>query len=381
MKDTTWLQDHLELENDLASLIRDMVKERGKTCISIIVPTHRAGQDRQGDRLEVLRATMAVNKEVLNSPGNFLRDIDSLFQQIDFNRNKEGIGIFVSPGIKKLVSFPFPIKKKVIIDKCFQLLDLIYTDNYRTAYYLLDISKKEIHLFEEIMDHLEEIKDENFPKEIKDGYEYNKPSHSNSATGYAHVKEVEKDKSILNQVRIKRTFQSTDKLLSKYIVRKDVPLLLCGPTKDISSYRSITKHTENIITSISDNYKDTSLHDLEVLAWQQVRSWIDEQKLKSVNEFKEKRGEGLGVFGIEKIWIAAKEGRGRILLVERDYGKAGFVTADDGLFLQDPGGKQAKSCDAVDEIINTVLEKNGEVIVVEKDVLEDYEGIALVTRY
>ena len=324
---------------------------------------------------------MTANQALVNKPGNFLRDIDSLFQQIDFNRNKEGVGIFVSPGIKRLISFPFPVTKKIAVQESFHLHDLIYTENYGIVYYLLDISKKEIHLFKGMMDHLEEIKDENFPKEIVDNYEYNKPSHSNSGSGYAHVKEVEKDKSIMSQIRLKKIFRQTDKSLSKYIVTKDTPLLLCGPAKDISIYRSATKHPENIVTSISDNYKGTSIHDLEVLAWLQIRSFIDEQKLKLVNEFKEKRGEGLGVYGIEKIWTAAKEGRGLVLLVEKGYGKTAFVTMDNRLFLQDPGEKDARYCDVVDEIINTVLEKNGKVIVVENDILEDYERIALIMRY
>ena len=377
----TWLQDHSKSKDDLASVIKEMLNERGKTCVSIIVHTHRLGQDRQGDRLEIHRAVMAANQAVLNEPGNFLSDIDSLFQQIDFNRNGEGIGIFVSPGVKKLVSFPFPVTKKIVVNNFFHLHDLIYTENYGATYYLLDISKKEIHLFKGSMDHLEEIRDENFPKEIVDNYEYNKPSHSNSGSGYAHVKEVEKDKSIMSQVRLKKVFRQTDKSLSKYIVTKDTPLLLCGPTKDISIYRSATKHPENIVGSISDNYKGTSIHDLEVLAWLKIRSFIDEQKLKLVNEFKEKRGEGLGVRGIEKIWTAAKEGRGLILLVEKDYEKAAFVTKDNRLVLQDPEETGARYGDVVDELINTVLEKNGKVIVVEKDILEDYDGIALITRY
>jgi hypothetical protein len=365
----------------MASVIKNLVKERGKTCVSIIVPTHRVGQDRQGDKLEIQRAVMTANQALVNKAGNFLSDIDSLFQQIDFKRNKEGIGIFVSPGIKKLVNFPFPVTEKVVVNKFFHLHDLIYTENYGTVYYLLDISKKEIHFFKGMMDHLEEIKDENFPKEIVDNYEYNKPSHSNSGSGYAHVKEVEKDKSIMSQIRLKKIFRQTDKLLSKYIVTKDTPLLLCGPEKDISIYRSATKHAENIVSSISDNYKGTSIHDLEVLAWLQIRSFIDEQKLKLVNEFKEKRGEGLGVYGIKKIWTAAKEGRGLVLLVEKDYGKTAFVTTDNRLFLETPEEKDARYCDVVDEIVNTVLEKKGKVIVMEKDILEDYERIALITRY
>jgi release factor family 3 len=381
MTQTTWLQNPSNAKDSAASIIKSMVNEKGKTCVSIIVPTHRIAPSGQGDRLEVQRAIIAAKEIVSNKPGNFLLDIDSLFDQIDFNKNKEGVGIFVSPNIKKILSFPFPVTRKIVVNNFFHLHDLIYIENYQTDYYLLDISKKEIHLFRGMLDHLEEIKDKNFPKKIVDDYEYGKPSRSNSGSGYAHVKDVEKDKSTLRELRLKKIFQVTDKLLSKYINTKDIPLLLCGPTEDISIYRSATKHTDNIITSMSDNYKGSSVHDLALLAWLQVRSFIDERKLKLVDDLKEKFGEGLAICGIDGIWPATKEGRGRLLLVEKDYGKMGLITKDDQLFLHGSGEKPVRYSDVIDEIINTVLEKNGKVVIMEKGGLEGYGGIALMLRY
>lgn len=380
MQPSTWLQSHLT-DDDVTSDIAEMVKEKGKTCASIIVPTHRSGQDRQGDRLEVQRAVDAAKQAVLNTPGDFSLAIDSLLGEIDFKRNKEGVGIFVSPRVRKLVRFPFPVTKKIVVDEFFHLNDLLYVENYRTAYYLLDISRKEIHLFRGMIDRLEEIEDENFPMQIAEEYEYNKPGPSGSGTGRAQVKDVEKDKSILVQARMKKTFQQADKLLSKYIVKNDIPLLLCGPEKNISIYRSITHHADNIVSFISNNSKSASIHDLAILAWQQIKSFLDEQKLKLVNDFKEKVGKVLAVSGVEEIWTAAEEGRGLILLVEKDYGKAAFVTKDNKLSLQQAKEKDVKHPDVVNEIINTVLEKNGKVVIVENDILKEYERIALILRY
>lgn len=381
MEHTTWLQNNLGIDDDVRSHIKDMVAERGETCVSIIVPTHRVGQDRQADRLEIERAVAAAKKAVLNKPGDLALAIDSLFQQIDFTRNKEGIGIFVSPHLRQLVKFPFAVTKKIVVNESFDLHDLLYIENYSTVYYLLDISKKIIYLFRGIMDHLEEIKDENFPKEFVDDYEYNKPSPSGSGKGYTQVKDVEKDKSILQQARLKKMLQQVAKSLSKYILNKDVPLLICGPEKNIAIYRSITNHAGNIVTLMSDNYKGASIHDLAILAWPQIKSYLDEQKLKLVNEFKEKLGKGLAACGVEDIWPAASEGRGLILLVEKDYEKAAFVTSDNNSSLQHPDEGHVKYPDVVNEIMTTVLDKNGKVIIVEKDVLKDYKRIGLIMRY
>ena len=380
MAHTTWLQNHAEIY-DVSTDIKDMVKEKGNTCVSIIVPTHRLGQDRQGDKTEIQQAIFAAKQAVQYEHGDFLQSIDKLFGQIDFSRNKEGVGMFVSPRINKLVKFPFPVTKKIVINKFFHLHDLLYIENYRIVYYVLDISKKEIHLFGGVLDHLEEIRDDYFPKTINEEYEYNKPSRSSSDAGYAHVKGFEKDKSILQQIRIKKIFQQADKALGKYTLSKDTPFLLCGPEKAISIFRSVTRHAQNILTSIHDNYKGAELHDLEVSAWLRVRSFLDDQKLKIIGTIKERIGEASAAYGIEDVWNAAKQGRGLTLLVEKDYGKPAFLAQDNRLYLRHPQETHVKFPDVVNEIINTVIEKNGEVVIVEKNALKEYERIALILRY
>ena len=366
MSHTTWLHSHLDTDNDVSSEIKDMVKEKGNTCVSIILPTHSLGQDRQADVKEVQRAILVAKQSGLKEKEKILSGIDDLFDQIDFNRNREGIGIFVSSHIKKLVKFPFPVTKKIIVNTLFHLHDLLYLENYGTAYYLLDISKKEIRLFRGIMDHLDEIKDENFPKEIIDDYEYTKPSRSSSNAGYAHVKGFEKDKAEVQHIRLKKIFDLTDKCLVKYLTSKETPFLLCGPERDISLFRSVTDHLDNIVGSIANNQQRTSMHDMEILSWHQIKSFIDQEKLKLIDEFKEKIGAGLAVYGMEGVWKAAKEGKAFKMLVEKEYNRSAFVTQE---------------VDTVNEIMSTVLEKNGKIIIVEKDDLKDFKRIVLIKRY
>ena len=377
---STSLQNHSAIDDGISIDIKNMVKEKGKTCISIIIPTHRIGSDRQGDHLEIERSVLVAKNLVQYEP-KLLKAIDALLETIDYTHNKEGLGLFVSLNIKKLIKFPFPVTKKVVVSKYFHLHDLINIENYKVHYYLLDLSKKEIRLFHGVMDLLEEITENNFPKKIIEEYEYNKPSQSTSYAGYAHEKGFEKDKSILQQIRLKNIFNEADKSLLKFLGTKNHPLILCGSTKVVDLYKSVTDFSDNIVAIISDNFQYTDIHELEIFAWEQIQSFIDRQKLKLVNEFKEKIGEGLGVYGIEDVWQATREGKGFKLLVEKDYGKPAFVTRDNKLLLKGPQEKYTRHSDVVNDIITTVLEKNGNVTILEKDNLKDYKRIALINRY
>ena len=137
MSHTTWLHSSLDTENDVSAEIKNMVKEKESTCVSIIVPTHRLGQDRQADIKEVQKAILLAKESIPNEEEEISSGIENLFEQIDFTRNKDGIGIFVSPHFRKLVKFPFPVTKKIIVNKLFHLHDLLNLENYSVPYYLL----------------------------------------------------------------------------------------------------------------------------------------------------------------------------------------------------------------------------------------------------
>jgi len=84
---------------------------------------------------------------------------------------------------------------------------------------------------------------------------------------------------------------------------------------------------------------------------------------------------------MEEVWEAAQEGKGFKLLVEKDYSRMAFITQEGRLYKHHPGEKNIKYPDVINEIITTVLEKNGKVFVVEKDTLTDHKRLALINRY
>ncbi|MFZ4676653.1 MAG: hypothetical protein ACOYM4_13345, partial [Nodosilinea sp.] len=93
------------------------------------------------------------------------------------------------------------------------------------------------------------------------------------------------------------------------------------------------------------------------------------------------QGEGKVVSAIEEVWRLAQDGRGKLLLVEKGYHVPAVVDEQGGLqVVAEPGGTEVMD-DAVDEIIEAVLAKGGEVMIVDNDALPDHGSIALTLRY
>lgn len=363
-----------------------MQKEKGKICVSIIVPTHRLSPERRVDKLAVERA-IAVAKEVLHNRYTvsnikpILHALDELYRDIDFSHNSDGLGLYVSPGIKLGVQFHFPVHEKVMVGDNFEMRDLVYKENYAAPYFVLMLTQKVVRLYKSSWEQLIEMNDANFPNKYEEEYSYSPPSQSTSYAGYAHVKSFEKDKSVLEEIRFSDFFGKIDKMMDDYLAG-NTPFILLGTEKDLAWFENNSSHKKNIIKKIAGNYNYFRESQIAEMAWPVMLSHLQQERQSMIKEFREKIGEHLGVNGIQPVWKAAHEGRALTLLVEKDYCKPGFVGEDiNRLYLHPPIKPHKTLADAVDEIIETVLGKKGHVVFTDNDLLKDYERIALITRY
>jgi hypothetical protein len=368
-------------------LVTLMQKEKGKICISIIVPSHKLSPERRVDRLEVERAVLQAKEELQHSYreeeiSQLQQSLDELVSQIDFNHNTPGIGLFVSSFVSQLVHFFFSVKEKVVIGPSFEIRDILYQTNYARRYFTLMLSEKEARLFEGRFDHLHEITDHHFPKKYVDDYIYASPARDTSSVGNAYVRVIERDKSQLEEIRYQHFAAEVGEILKDYLMN-DTPLILAGAKKDLSYFKSATHNRLHGIGEIPGNYFHTGVKELGDLSWELLRPYLDQATQKRVGEFKEKIGQGLAVTGMPEIWKAAGEGRGLELLVEKDFSQPGFlINTDPGhLHLSPPKEPHRILADAVDDLMECVLEKNGQVTFLENDSFRDYQRIALITRY
>lgn len=376
----------MKSEKLLREELLQMQKEKGKICVSIIVPTHKLSPERRVDKLEVKRAIKNA-KDLLQykySESNIepiLKSIDDLYETIDFTHNSNGLGLYVSPNTRLVVQFPFAIEEKVMVGDNFEVRDLLYKINYSSPYFVLLLTQKEARLFEGSFDALNELADDHFPKVYEEEYIYNTPSRGTSFGKQSHVKSFERDKSKVEEIRFKDFFRHIDELLKNYLTEK-TPLILLAVDEELSWFKDVSVHKHQIINKIEGSYNYSGVTQIAEMVWPVMQSHLQNEVELLVKEFEEKIGEHLGISSVQEVWRASKEGRGLKLLVEKDFCCPGFVEKETNhLYLKQPQKPYSTIADAVDEIIEMVLEKNGQVFFTENGRLKDYDQIALIARY
>lgn len=375
------------IQNDDLRLLQN---ERNDICISIILPTHPLSPDRRTDRVQLEKDIQEAKSHIQSRYGNavtgsLMQHIDDLYNQLDFMHSTAGVGLFVSGNVQKLVHFFFPVKGRVSISDKFDIRDLLYESFYDVPYSVLVLSQKEAKLYNGRLNTVIEITDKDFPVKNSDEYEYNRPSRGSSYAGYSNVKEFEKDKSVTEEIRLKSFFRKTDELLHNYL-NVDTPIIAAGDNKDLVYFSEVSRHDQNIACNIPGNYTTYSEHELGSLTWKAMKLFLDNKKEKLTRDMREQIGAGgPGIPGdaIGDLWRAALDGRGYKLFVEKDHSLTGYVSDNNEyeLYLQPPKHAYTIVPDIVNRIIELVIEKDGEVILVENDALRDHMRMALITRY
>lgn len=365
--------------------IEELLHNSDSPSVSIIVPVHRVSPERIKDE-GIVNKAVSQAKELLKKDfekvdnKQLLKNIDELLEGIDYSHSKEGIGIFASAGIAKVVKFPFQVVEKVKVGDTFDSRDLLYFADTIIDYCVLSISKKHLHLYMGKGEDLREIKNEDFPIDYEESYEYSKPSRGTSFGNT--LKDFEKDKSILQEIRLVDFLRSADHLIGKYI-NDHVPLLIAGGSKEVADYLHITQHSKRIIGKVIGNYTFNGDSKLASLAWEEVQNHFKNKNKTIISNLHELSIEMLAT-GVEKVWSAAKEGKGLELIVEKDFECDGFII-NDGFDLKREKPSETKNyikiTNTVEQIIKIVKEKKGKIIFVDNGELTDFNGIALKLRY
>lgn len=373
-------------EKLLGEDLLEIQQETGKICVSVIIPTHRLSPERRGDLTETEKAVEQAKELLKFKFGEkeikpVVRNLEELFTTIDFTHNQDGLGLFVSADRKFLVKFPFPVEKKIMVDNRFEMRDLLYKINFSEPYYILLLSEKDAKLFEGKHEEVKEVHDRYFPAVFKDDFIYNKPARSTSQAGQSHVKSFERDKSVLTEIRLEDFFREADEHLKGYLA-DDIPLILAGPEKELAWFEKVSAHTGRIIQRVKGNYTHHNSKKIAGFAWPIMQEHLQQKRKSLLKEYEELIGARRAVSGIQQVWEAAGEGKAFKLLVEKDFRMPGFVKdSDPHLYLRPPVAHHRVIADAVDELIEKVLEKRGQVFFMENGALTDQHRIALITRY
>lgn len=358
-------------------------------CVSIISPVHSRSPERQQDHLVIQKAVEAA-KTLIKMKANrkdksadlLIERLEDAYRQIDFIHLKKGIGIFVGSEMGKVVHFPFDVHQKIAVNSSFAALELFYYLYREKTYKLLAVRQHAVHLFNGYEDVLSEVMNEDFPSIYEEEFEYTHASKIVSH-GSTVMKQYEKDTHQLQEIRQKEFYRKTDDLLTKYINQDEVVMLSAG-TNEMSNFKSVSQHKKLIDGELLGSFSFKDNFTLGKKAWDKLQEVAHFKMDQMILQFQELIGRNLAVFGLQQVIHAAEEAKGRNLLIDKDFNFLGHVTAN-GLAYHPGTRSKDKEHFVVNEVYERILrlvrKSGGNIVFVDKGMLDNWEGIAMQLRY
>lgn len=352
-------------------------KQREHPSVSILLPTyHKAADELQQNPIRVKNLIRQAEDRLTQEVGKreaapLLEKLHQLEGQIDYQNPREGLALFVNPSASRMFYLPFEVAETVVVDETFHTRHLAHAMNRTKRYYVLTLSRDMARLYQATRDQLQLIEDGTFPMTAaQEGVE----TVMDTTFG------VDPGQYVSQQERV--FFQHVDKSLTGVLgASTDIALVVVGDTRALGYFQDVSHHKENVLATVGGNYDKLSLSDLSEKVWPAAREGFAARRDRVYDIFREAAVEK-SAHGLADVWRHAKEGRIATLLVEEDFHEPATVS-EDGMSLSLSNDATASGAldDAVDEVVEAVLQTSGRVVFFESGALEKCDRIAAILRY
>jgi hypothetical protein len=356
--------------------VRLLQQIRNYPCLTILLPTHRMAPENRQDPVRLKNLISEATNRLLSEFGKreveaLLKRLEDLTSGIDFNRTLDGLALFVNQDFARAFQLPFKVMERVIIDETFATRDLVYALNHSMRYWVLALSEKPTRLYEGTNDTLEEIKEKGFPMA------HEGPGGEAPLPGGHGVQ-----KSAYRDEYFQKFLRKVDGALKEMQAEDELPVILVGVDRHLAFFNNLTSQGASVIGSVTGNHDKTSPHELSKLVTPLIKTHLADKSREALEQLDKAIGEKKYASTIGDVWVLAHEGRGSLLLVEEDFHyPARLDESGKNIIPAEDSTAPDVIDDAVDEIIEEVLNKKGKVVFVPNGKLESHSRIALILRY
>ncbi len=346
-------------------------------AVSIILPIHPQFPDIKLDSEHMISVLKNIENQLngrygLKRTELMIQKVKKVISTIETKHLLKSLLIYVSPETEKVISLPYSVEEKIVIDSSFEVRDLIFAAQKNEKYLLVIISQKSVKTFNGNLFELKPIEFPDMPANVQD------VSNEHSFPGLDYL-----DSKAFDEKNLHNYLRFIDDVLEKSLKQNDIPVVIMGNVKILGYFRRFTQNTKRIIGYVEGNYEHLSLPEIRSKAETIIQNRIFEGEERAISELQEAVNANKYNAGITEVWRSAVEGKGRLLLVEKDYSVRARRGVDEYTIYPDNSETNLHNVlsDAVDDIIELILKKNGEVVFVANGKLKSFERIALINRY
>lgn len=356
--------------------VRALMTERGEHCVSLYLPTHRAGPQIQQDPIR-LKNLLRQAEERLQSNGRRRSEAQAILAPAQrlltddtfWQHQSDGLAIFASSNSFHSYRLPYSFSELAVVTDRFHVKPLLRLLSGDGRFYVLALSQKRVRLLQGTRHSVAELVLDRLPKSLAEALgdeererqlQFRTAGRGGSAIFHGHGSsgdESEHKKDLL------RYFQRIDKGLHDLVCAEKTPLVLAGVDYLLPIYREANTCAQLVGEGIVGNPDGLSAEELHDRAWEILEPLFAKAQDTAAAQFAGLVGSDRASTDLAEIVRAAVHGRVGSLFVAVGVQQWGKYDGDGGeITLHDdrrPGDQDLLDLAAVE-----TLTHSGEVFAV-----------------
>ncbi len=377
--------------------IQSLARQNGGLCISIFLPTVRAGETQQNKiRLKNLLRTAEQRLEENGVRGQEAAALlaparDLLDDQTWWEHQQDGLAIFLAQDVFESFRLPIVFHELVAVEKRFHLKPLFPLLDGDGHFYILCLTKREIRLFSCHRFSVQEVDLGEMPSSFEEvmGDLTRRSTMFQTGSSKAVTRSPIFPGHGLTEddfkAEIRKFFDIVDDNLAHLAVDvdRDTPFVLAGVEYLLPLFKEATNLPHVLDEALTGNPEGLSAQELHAKAWEIVEPWFLKDRKKASERFGELQGTGRAASDIREILPAAHDGRIDTIFTARGVRIWGTYDAEtrEIHFQEEQNAQENGSEDLIDRAAIQTYLNGGKVFAVEQQEVPQGYAAAAVFRY
>jgi hypothetical protein len=278
--------------------LMQLMEEPEGPCVSIFMPTHRAGRDIKQDPIRFKNLLDEAEKRLLETGlrsgevNELLEKAEKLVQDSLFWRHQsDGLAVFISLRTFSFYRLPDSMAEAVVVSDSFHILPLLPFLNNDGGFYILAISQNAVRLYAATRFSIVEVSLEGIPGSLAEVLKYDDrekqiqfhtPGRKGIRPAIYHGAGEDDVKE-----NIRRYFRSVDKGLNKLLTDPWAPLVFAGVDYLFPIYREVNTYPFLENEGIPGSPESLKEEELQARSWAIVRPLFQEVRRRAIDLYQQ----------------------------------------------------------------------------------------------
>ncbi|MBB6609609.1 hypothetical protein H7F15_01030 [Pontibacter sp. Tf4] len=321
-------------KKDIEKLLNVQNNTQNALCISIFIPTHRAGHETLNGNDQILfknkireaKALLARHDVPEAEISEYLKPAEDLLSDGNFWRHQaEGLAVFITKGFSAHYTLPVTMPDVVYVLDQFYFTPVIPLLSQNGRFFILCLNREKIGFFEATMDRIRPIDVSSFvpetmTKALKFDIKGKDQDFTNSTTtvnGSNIVHGAGSTKGDEEHERVREFMIEIDNSLQQILHDEHVPLVLAGVDHYCSIFRNHSKY-KNIVPQnvpVNENADISNSNALHEKALAVIKPLMQQAHTESLERYENVAGTGVTSEDIATVAAEAVHGRVETLFI------------------------------------------------------------------